>query len=69
MYTSELMSSKSIDELLEKYKEGTFELLFVTDFYIRREPFYFKVICKFTSRSGKIYYPVAEVAPEELHKK
>lgn len=63
------MASKSIDELLEKYKEGTFELLFVTDFYIRKEPFYFKVICKFTSRSGKIYYPVAEVAPEELHSK
>jgi hypothetical protein len=63
------MASKSIDELLEKYNEGTFELLFVTDFYIRKEPFYFKVICKFTSRSGNIYYPVAEVAPEELHKK
>jgi len=63
------MASKSIDELLKKYKEGTFELLFVTDFYIRREPFYFKVICKFTSRTGKIYYPVAEVAPDELHKK
>lgn len=63
------MSSKSIDELLEKYNEGTFELLFVTDFYIRKEPFYFKVICKFTSKTGKVYYPVAEVAPEELHKK
>lgn len=63
------MASKSIDDLLEKYKYKKLEIIAVTDFKIKTPPFYFKVIFKYTDSNGKNWYPVAEVPPEELHKR
>jgi hypothetical protein len=63
------MASKSIDELLEKYKFTELEIVSVGDFKIKTSPFYFKVIFKYTDSNGKNWYPVAEAPPEELHKR
>lgn len=63
------MASKSIDELLEKYKVTELEIISVGDFKIKTSPFYYKVIFKYTDSSGKNWYPVAEMPPEELHKR
>lgn len=63
------MASKSIDELLEKYKFEELEIVSVGDFKIKTSPFYFKVIFKYTDLNGKNWYPVAEAPPEELHKR
>lgn len=63
------MASKSIDELLEKYKFTELEIVSVGDFKIKTAPFYFKVIFKYTDSNGKNWYPVAEMPPEELYKR
>lgn len=63
------MAAKSIDELLEKYKFTELEIVAVSDFKIKTSPFYFKVIFKCTNSNGKDRYPVAEMPPEELHKR
>jgi hypothetical protein len=63
------MASKSIDELLEKYKFTQLEIVSVDDFKIKTVPFYFKVIFKYTDSNGENRYPVAEMPPEELHKR
>lgn len=63
------MASKSIDELLEKYKYKKLEIVSVCDFKIKTAPFYFKVIFKYADSNGKEWYPVAEMPPEELHKR
>ena len=52
------MASKSIDELLEKYKFTQLEIVSVGDFKIKTAPFYFKVIFKYTDSNGKNRYPV-----------
>jgi len=63
------MASKSIDELLEKYKYKELEIVSVCDFKMKTSPFYFKVIFKYRDSNGKEWYPVAEMPPEELHKR
>lgn len=63
------MASKSIDELLEKYKFTELEIVSVGDFKIKTSPFYFKVIFKYTDSNAKDRYLVAEAPPEELHKR
>jgi AraC-like DNA-binding protein len=59
----------SFTELSEQYKDVELILVCLTDFQIKKDPFYYKAIFEYTNYYGNKKYPVAEIPPELFHKK
>lgn len=61
--------SLSFSELSEQYKDTKLTLVCLTDFQIKKDPFYYKAIFEYTNYYDQKKYPVAEIPPELFHKK